>query len=69
MLAGCDGLRDEGRAYAARLRNDGVDVKEFCYAGQPHGFVNRGFPAAAAAFEHIGAWLRSRFAAAEAPQR
>jgi acetyl esterase len=68
VLAGCDGLRDEGRAYAARLRKDGVDADEVCYAGQPHGFINRGFPAAAAAFEHIGAWLRSRFAAAAAPR-
>jgi acetyl esterase/lipase len=62
VLAGCDGLRDEGRAYAARLREDGVEVDEVCYPGQPHGFINRGFPAAAPAFERIGGWLRSHFA-------
>ena len=47
VLGGCDMLRDEGRAYAARLREGGVDVDEVCYAGQPHGFMNFDFPAAA----------------------
>ena len=46
ILGGCDMLRDEGRAYADRLREDGVDVEEVCYAGQPHGFFNFDFPAA-----------------------
>jgi acetyl esterase len=50
-------LRDEGREYASRLRQDGVDVDEVCYPGQPHGFVNFGFPAAAQAFDRIGGWL------------
>jgi acetyl esterase len=63
ILGGCDMLRDEGRAYASRLREDGVDVEEVCYAGQPHGFVNFDFPAAELAHEVIGAWLRQRFAA------
>jgi acetyl esterase len=58
VLGGCDMLRDEGRAYADRLRTDGVDVDEVCFAGQPHGFVNFDFPAAALAHEYIGAWLR-----------
>ena len=35
LLGGCDMLRDEGRAYAGRLRSDGVDVEEVCYPGQP----------------------------------
>lgn len=65
ILGGCDLLRDEGRAYAARLRDDGVDVEEVCYAGQPHGFVNFDFPAAARAHEVIGTWLRARFADAD----
>src|SRR5262249_34153074 len=64
ILGGCDLLRDEGRAYATRLREDGVDVEEVCYAGQPHGFVNFDFPAAALAHEVIGAWLREKLAAA-----
>jgi acetyl esterase len=59
VLGGCDMLRDEGRAYAGRLREDGVAVDEVCYAGQPHGFVNFGFPAADLAFERIGTWLRA----------
>jgi acetyl esterase len=60
ILGGCDMLRDEGRAYAARLRDDGVEVDEVCYPGQPHGFVNFGFPAAAEAFDRIGSWVRAR---------
>lgn len=62
ILGGCDVLRDEGRAYAARLREGDVEVEEVCYAGQPHGFVNFGFPAATPTFEAIGKWLRARFA-------
>lgn len=58
LLGGCDVLRDEGRAYATRLGEDGVDVEEFCCAGQPHGFLNFEFPAAAGAYEEIGRWLR-----------
>jgi acetyl esterase len=61
ILAGCDQLRDEGRAYAQRMQADGVAVEEICYDGQPHGFMNFELPAAAPAFERIGAWLRSRF--------
>jgi acetyl esterase len=59
-LGGCDMLRDGGREYAARLRAAGVLVDEVCYSGQPHGFVNFGFPAAILAFDRIGAWFRSR---------
>jgi acetyl esterase len=61
VLGGCDLLRDEGRAYATRLREEGVEVEEVCQAGQPHGFVNFGFPAANLAFEQIGAWVRGTF--------
>jgi len=63
VLAGCDSLRDEGRAYAARLRADGVDVEETCFAGQPHGFVNHDFPAAASVHELVGTWVRTKLAA------
>jgi acetyl esterase len=66
VLGGCDLLRDEGREYAGRLRNDGVDVDEVCYSGQPHGFINFEFPAAAQAFDHIGLWLRSLFSSSTA---
>ena len=66
VLGGCDVLRDEGRAYADRLRDAGVDTEEVCYAGQPHGFLNQGFPAADLAFAAVGAWLRPRLAGARA---
>jgi acetyl esterase len=62
LLGGCDLLRDEGRAYAAHLRDRGVDVEEICYPGQPHGFVNFGFPTAATLFDDIGRWLPQRLA-------
>lgn len=62
ILGGCDMLRDEGRAYASRLRDDGVEVEETSYPGQPHGFVNLEFPAATEAFDQIGRWLRGLFA-------
>jgi acetyl esterase len=64
MLAGCDLLRDEGRAYASRLREDGVAVDEICYPGQPHGFINHGYPAAAGAWEYVGGWVRAVLAPA-----
>ena len=67
ILGGCDMLRDEGRAYADRLGEDGVDVDQVCYPGQPHGFINFDFPAAALAHEHIGGWLRKRFASPTTP--
>ncbi len=63
VLGGCDPLRDEGRLYARRLRDEGVEVEEVCYPGQPHGFVNFGLPAADDAFRRVGAWMRSAFAA------
>jgi acetyl esterase len=63
ILGGCDFLRDEGRAYAERLQEAGVETEEVCYPGQPHGFVNFGFPAAQDAFVTIGRWVRRRFAA------
>lgn len=62
VLGGCDMLRDEGRAYAARLRSEGVEVTEIYFPGQPHGFLNLELPAAAEAFARIGAWLREALA-------
>jgi acetyl esterase len=64
VLGGCDFLRDEGRLYAARLREAGVETEDVCYAGQPHGFLNFMFPAADDAFVKIGDWSRKRFATA-----
>jgi acetyl esterase len=62
LLGGCDFLRDDGRAYAARMRDAGVEVEEVCYSGQPHGFVNFDLPAAADAHAKIGAWVHDHLA-------
>jgi acetyl esterase len=68
VLAGCDMLRDEGRAYARRLRDDGVAVEEVRCAGQPHGFLNFGFPAAGQAYRRVGSFVRGVLGASEAAQ-
>ena len=44
------------------MEAEGVEVTEVCYAGQPHGFVNFDFPAAALAHEEIGRFVRAAFA-------
>ena len=64
VLGGCDVLRDEGRAYAQRLAAEGVDTEEVCIPGQPHGFVNFGFPGARPAYAAIGRWTRDRLGGA-----
>jgi acetyl esterase/lipase len=40
VTAGFDPLRDEGRAYADRLREAGVPVEYVCSEGSMHGFIN-----------------------------
>ncbi|MFP5454380.1 MAG: alpha/beta hydrolase fold domain-containing protein [Alphaproteobacteria bacterium] len=40
LTAECDPLRDEGRAYADRLRASGVPVRYKDYPGVFHGFVS-----------------------------
>ena len=42
MTAGFDPLRDEGRAYAERLRKDGVAVDYREYSDMVHGFITMG---------------------------
>jgi acetyl esterase len=61
VVGGSDVLRDEGLRYAERLREEGVSAEQLCIPGQPHGFMNLGFPAAAEAYRRIGPWLRARF--------
>ncbi len=58
MVGGCDWLRDEGLAYAGRLRAAGVPTEELTSKGQPHGFLNLDFPAAAEVYDAAGRWLR-----------
>ncbi len=40
ITAGFDPLRDEGKAYADRMRNAGVVVQYVCAQGSLHGFLN-----------------------------
>jgi acetyl esterase len=61
--AGFDPLRDEGRAYADRLRDSGVAVNYRCYEGLIHGFASftGGIAAARVALGEVAASLRHAF--------
>jgi acetyl esterase len=48
VTAQFDPLRDEGQAYAERLRADGVQVRERCFDTMIHGFLSLGQVAAGA---------------------
>src|SRR5207247_2342196 len=63
VTAGFDPLRDEGKAYAERLMQAGVDVTYECFEGQIHGFLPMAGRIAAAHHAHyrIGQMLRLRF--------
>jgi acetyl esterase len=60
VTAGFDPLRDEGEAYATRLREAGVRVDYACYGGMIHGFVPMGrlLDTAGRAVSLIGGTLR-----------
>ncbi len=60
LTAGYDPLMDEGRAYAAKLRDAGVAVTEKHYAGQLHGFLTIGarFPTTETAIAEIASFMR-----------
>jgi len=63
ITAGFDPLQDEGKAYAERLVQGGVDVTYECFEGQVHGFLPMAGVIAAAHHAHyrIGRCLRMRF--------
>jgi acetyl esterase len=62
VTAGFDPLRDEGRAYADRLREAGVDVVYREYPGQIHAFVSltKAIPQGMVATLEIADYLRRR---------
>src|SRR5262245_60704800 len=62
ITAGFDPLRDEGHAYADRLRAAGVDVVYREYTGQIHAFVSltKVIPQGLACTLEIGDYLRQR---------
>lgn len=64
ITAECDPLRDEGEAYAARLRDAGVPVTFTRYTGMFHGFfrMTRLLDKAKAALDEVAASLRKAFA-------
>ena len=70
ITAGFDPLRDEGLAYAERLRAAGIEVDCFHYPGQTHGFVSfdRVLRGARDALSRAGSALAKAFATPDQPE-
>ena len=70
ITAGFDPLRDEGHAYADRLRAAGVDVSDREYPGQIHAFVSltKAIPQGLACTLAIGDYLREQLGPRTAPE-
>jgi acetyl esterase len=71
VTCGFDPLRDEGHAYAERLRAAGVPVTYECFEGMVHGFVTMGGVIAAAphALYRCAQGLRQAFTQVASPAR
>ena len=65
ITAGFDPLRDEGRVYADRLREAGVDVVYHEYPGQIHAFISltKAIPQGMACTREVADYLRRRLGA------
>lgn len=62
LLAGCDVLRDEGRAYANKLQSDGVETVLDEVPGVIHGFFSlQGLSEGKAATKRVARWLAPRW--------
>jgi acetyl esterase/lipase len=66
-----DPLRDEGKIYADRLRNTGIEVHYTCHAGMVHLFyaLGRVVPYACTALSQIGADIRNHFGTMDSSDR
>ena len=64
LTAGCDPLRDEGEAYAARLRTAGVPVATYRAHGHVHSshYLTRFLPSARRAVDWSTEQLRRAYA-------
>ena len=62
VTAGFDPLKDEGLAYASKLRDAGVEVEYRCFDSLIHGFINLtgAVDAAAMALDEIVLMLKGR---------
>ena len=71
QTAGFDPLRDEGKAFADRLRKAGVCTTYTCYGDMFHGFINmtKAFPQARVLLAETAAFLRQNLARARRASR